>query len=134
MSGEKDLSTLLRSLDTKMHDGVYVFLTLPPNDIPTGLKPRMMFEEEEGTTLILLKSEAERANLNYYFPCRMITLSVHSSLEAVGFIARVSAALTSAGIGTNPVAGFYHDHLFIQEDRADDAVEVLKRLRDRQDY
>ena len=53
---------------------------------------------------------------------------VHSALEAVGFIARVATALADAGMGVNPVAGFYHDHLFVPEDRAEDAMTVLEGL------
>jgi hypothetical protein len=31
-------------------------------------------------------------------------------------------------MGVNPVAGFFHDHLFIPEDRADDAIAILKQI------
>ena len=58
----------------------------------------------------------------------MITLSVHSALDAVGFIARVSTALAKENMGVNPVAGFYHDHLFVPDGRQEDALRVLHRL------
>jgi hypothetical protein len=58
----------------------------------------------------------------------MITLNVHSSLEAVGFIAEVSKKLTEKGIGVNPVSGFFHDHLFVPTGREDEALEVLSDL------
>ncbi|ABG31755.1 ACT domain-containing protein [Roseobacter denitrificans] len=128
MSGETDLETLLHTMTAKLDDSTYVFATLARHGVPPDIKPRMVFEEEEGTTFILKLSDAERHNLPYEFACRMITLDVHSSLEAVGFIARISAALTKAGMGVNPVSGFYHDHLFVPLGREDEAMRVLAQL------
>ncbi len=96
--------------------------------MPTGISPRMVFQEAEGTTLILLKSEAEALDLPYEFPCRMITLNIHSSLEAVGFMARIATALAKQDMGVNPVSGFYHDHLFVPLGREKDALAVLDEL------
>lgn len=128
MTGELDLSILLRSLSAKLDDGVYVFATVSEVDLPASLMPRMVFKETEGTTLILLQEEAEAAQLDYEFPCRMITLNVHSSLEAVGFIARVATELAKHNMGVNPVSGFYHDHLFVPDGRESEAMEVLAKL------
>ncbi len=128
MSGETDLGALLRNMTAELVPGVFVFVTLPDRAAPPGLTPRMVFQEAEGTTLIVLQSEAEAARLEYEFPCRMITLNVHSALEAVGFLAVIATALASEGMGVNPVAGFYHDHLFVPEDRADDALRILARM------
>ncbi|MBD3665481.1 ACT domain-containing protein [Sulfitobacter aestuariivivens] len=128
MSGETDLDTLLRGLSADLVEGVFVFATLSQAEVPLGLAPRMMFQESEGITLILLKEQAEVHGLAYEFPCRMITLNVHSALAAVGFIARISTALADAGMGVNPVAGFYHDHLFVPEGREGDAMRVLENI------
>ena len=128
MTGELDLSILLRSLSAKLDDGVYVFVTVSEVDLPASLMPRMVFKETEGTTLILLQEEAEAAQLDYEFPCRMITLNVHSSLEAVGFIARVATELAKHNMGVNPVSGFYHDHLFVPDGRESEAMELLAKL------
>ncbi|MCU9836943.1 ACT domain-containing protein [Ruegeria sp. WL0004] len=128
MSGETDLDILLQSLSARLAEGVYVFVTLEDGAVPAGLHPRMMFREAEGTTLILLKSEAEAQGLAFEFPCRMITLEVHSSLAAVGFIARIASALARHGMGVNPVSGFYHDHLFVPEERAADAMRILSDI------
>ena len=128
MAGETDLGTLLRSMSARLAPGTYVFATLPKGRVPPGLSPRMIFEEAEGTTLILRREEAEAQGLAAEFPCRMITLEVHSSLAAVGFIARIATELARAGMGVNPVSGFFHDHLFVPEDRAEEALAVLRRL------
>ena len=131
MAGELDLGKLLSSLEAVLADGIYVFATLDDKEVPNDLSPRMIFREEEGTTLIILETDAKAAGLNYEFPCRMITLNVHSSLEAVGFMARIATALAAEGMGVNPVAGFYHDPLVVPEDRAADAMAVLERISGR---
>ena len=128
MSGEMDLNTLLSTMSATLIDGTFVFVTLPANDVPTGLQPRMRFQEAEGMTLILLREEAEAHGLSFEFPSRMITLNVHSALDAVGFLARVTSELAKHDMGVNPVAGFYHDHLFIPAERAEDAMRVLEGL------
>ncbi len=128
MSGETDLNVLLRSMTAKLHGGVYVFATLPDGNVPVGASIRMMFSEDEGTTLILLQSESERLEIPFEFPCRMITLNIHSALEAVGFIARVATALANEGMGVNPVAEFFHDHLFVPKGREQDALRVIADL------
>jgi hypothetical protein len=127
--GQTDLNSLLRGLSPHLVEGVHVFVTLPPGHTPPpGLTPRMVFQETEGVTLILLKSEAEAHDLPCEFPCRMITLKVHSSLAAVGFIARIATQLARVGMGVNPVSGFFHDHLFVPEARADEAMALLCSL------
>lgn len=128
MSGETNLGELLSTLSATLIDGVFVFATIPDNSVPEGLVPRMVFREAEGTTLILLKTEAEAHGISYEFPCRMITLNVHSSLQAVGFIARIATELTKHNMGVNPVSGFYHDHLFVPDGREQDALEILKQI------
>ena len=128
VSGEKNLDVLIQSMTATLVDGTYVFVTLPDNKVPEGLNARMVFQEAEGTTLILLKTEAEAHRLTYEFPCRMITLNIHSSLEAVGFIAKIATAPTEADMGVNPVSGFYHDHLFVPEGRESDAIDILGKL------
>ena len=66
--------------------------------------------------------------LDFTFPCRMITLNVHSSLEVVGFIAVVTQKLRQIGVGVNPVSGFFHDHLFVPLGREQDVLDVLREI------
>lgn len=126
MSGETDLDRLLSGLDPELHEGVYVFATLP-EDVP-GLNPVMTFTETEGLTAILRAEEADRAGVPSVSPSAWITLRVHSSLEAVGMMAAIAAALTEAGISCNAVSAYHHDHLFVPWPRARDAVAVLRTL------
>ena len=54
-----------------------------------------------------------------------ISLGVHSSLDAVGLTAALSARLAEAGISANIVAGLHHDHIFVPWDRRHDALAAL---------
>jgi uncharacterized protein len=129
MTGETDLKTLLASMTPELLDGIYVFATLAPGILPPeGLEPVMVFREREGLTLIVTEKAAKIAGLTASFRCRMITLNIHSSLEAVGFLAAITTRLAAAGMGVNPVSAFYHDHLFVPADRAEEAMHLLHEL------
>ena len=128
VSGETNLTTLISSMNPVLHPDVYVFAKTTDADRAGNTSAKMIFEEAEAITLILKRPEAERQQLSYEFPCRMITLNIHSALDAVGFIAAVTTELARHGIGVNPVSGFYHDHLFVPADRANDAMQALKAL------
>ncbi|MFK7834761.1 MAG: ACT domain-containing protein [Sulfitobacter sp.] len=128
MSGETDLKTLLRSLSAELHPDTFVFATIRVRDVPAGLRPMMVFQESEGTTLVLTKAEAEAHGMPHEFPCRMITLNIHSSLDAVGFIAHIASVLAAHDMGVNPVSGFYHDHLFVPEGKQEQAMQLLSGI------
>lgn len=129
MTGERGLDALLTSMKPEMLDGTFVFCTLAPGaSIPANVNPMLTFREREGTTLVMLQEEAERAELYHEFPSRLITLTVHSALDAVGFLAAITARLAEAGISVNAVSAFYHDHLFVPADRADEALALLREM------
>ena len=58
----------------------------------------------------------------------MITCEVHSSLEAVGFLAVIANVLKEKNMGVNPVAGFFHDHLFVPLGCEEEAMSALREL------
>lgn len=128
--GEQNLLTLLSTLTTVLHEPSYVFATFPniPNDPALLSECRMLFREDEGITLILPLEVAEERNIDYTFESRMITCNIHSSLEAVGFLAAITAWLKAAGIPCNPVSAYYHDHLFVPVGRENAAMKVLSEL------
>jgi hypothetical protein len=117
--GLTSLPSLLATMTPILHPNTYVFATAPPAD--TSFQARllasqhsfeMLFRESEGWTLIAEQSTVDAiGGLESAFPCKKVTLGVHSSLDAVGFMAAVTTRLATAGLGINPVSGFYHDHL-----------------------
>ena len=129
MTGETNLLTLLLTMEPVLHDGIYVFCTIdrPPtsDEVATSVA---LVREDEGTTLVLSHEDAIAMRLRYPSLMARITLTVHSSLEAVGLTAAVAGALGDVGIPCNVIAGFHHDHLFVPVERADDAVGVLQAL------
>ena len=74
---------------------------------------------------------ADEAGLAYEFVGSWITLTVHSSLDAVGLTAAFSTALAQAGIGCNVLAGRYHDHILVPHAQRENAVAVLRALATR---
>lgn len=129
MPGESNLATLLQNMKPEMHDGVFVFCSIPADrEIPAALRPVHVFREREGTALVVRREEAECAGLSYQFASRLITLTVHSSLEAVGFLAEITGRLAEAGISVNAVSAYYHDHLFVPDHRADEALRLLRNM------
>lgn len=129
MIGERNLEQLLQSMQPVLLVEEYVFCTVPTGQLlPPDLAPMGTFREAEGLTLILTRAQAEQAALAFSFPCRLITLNVHSSLAAVGFLARITAQLARHGISVNAVSAFYHDHLFVPTARAEEALALLHEL------
>jgi len=129
MAAERDLAALLRHMKPELRPGIFVFCTIPPSEpIPAALNPLLTFREQEGTTLVISREEADAAGLCHASASRLIALTVHSALDAVGFLAAITARLADAGISVNAVSAFHHDHLFVPIDRAEAAMTVLRGM------
>jgi hypothetical protein len=152
MTGETNLTTLLKTAKPEHIPGDYVFCAVADagavahagmvadaaagnnaaampdaGAVPAG-EIVMQFKEREGTTLIIPKELADRLQLEYSFIAAWITLTVHSSLAAVGLTAAFSTVLASRGISCNVVAAYYHDHIFVDNRDLEAAMETLRGL------
>ncbi|UWX59259.1 ACT domain-containing protein [Chryseobacterium oranimense] len=128
MNGEKDLKKLLKNMKPKHNIGEYVFCMVRNTETIDLDHIEMFFREEEGFTVILKKEAADSLNLDYSAIMSWITLTVHSSLEAVGLTAAFSKALSENNISCNVVAAYYHDHIFVNKKDTEKAMEVLRKL------
>ena len=127
MAAEKYLDVLLRNMKPVLHDQRYVFCTVSEKtEEILKLNPLLMFRESEGVTFIIDEKSADSKSISYRDIWRMITLTVHSDLTGVGFIAAVTRKLADSDICVNVVAGYHHDHLFVQEGNAVRALTILQ--------
>ena len=129
MNNESNLEELIKNMKPLLHKGVYVFCQVqslkkvPLDDIIAFIK-----EEEEGATIIIRKGLADAMDLDYEIEAAWITLDVVSPLDAVGFTAVFSKALSDKGISCNVISGYNHDHLFVNAQHQKLAIEVLNEL------
>lgn len=125
MSGEKNLEQLLKSMKPEHNLGDYVFCKVATLQNINLSEIEMLFKEKEAITVILKKEIADVLQLEYTIVMSWITLTVHSSLEAVGLTAAFSKALSENEISCNVVAAYYHDHIFVNKKDAEKAMEIL---------
>jgi hypothetical protein len=127
MTGETNLTALLHSMEPHLREQPFIFCSV---DLATyeclRFIPVGMFREQEGITLIMEQEQADQARLPYTDLWACITLTVHSSLTAVGFIAALSNKLAAAGLSVNPVSAYYHDHLFVPWAERERALQLLR--------
>ena len=119
----RDGAEMLRRMDPARMPGRWVFRSVSPGDLP-ALADRMqaLFHEPEGPSVLLPATQGDRDAM------AQITLQVHSALDGVGLSAAVSGALAGAGIPCNIIAATRHDHIFVPENRAAEALEILHLL------
>jgi hypothetical protein len=128
MSGKTNLSELIKGMTPQHIPGAYVFATV--KDISTIDRADTIceFKEKEGTTVVIEKGKADELHLQYDYIAAWITLTIHSSLDAVGLTAAFATALAQHNISCNVIAGYYHDHIFVDSKDVDKALSVLKQL------
>lgn len=123
--GETDLDKMLATLRVERRAGVFTYVAVR---VPTpGLlaAAHAMVTEGELTTLVLPIEAAERAGLRVELEMAWLSLTVQSSLEAVGLTAAFAATLGKVGIPCNVLAGYHHDHILVPVARAQDAIDAL---------
>jgi len=129
MPSETDLTALLKNLNPIVLEDDYVFCSTNLSIAEClHLKPIATFHEQEGLTLVLTMKTALANNMVYESTFRCITLTAQSSLNAVGLTSAVANILTQHNISANVIAAYYHDHIFVPSNRAEDALSALKDL------
>jgi len=126
----KDRLEMISSMTPELRPGRFIFCALNEKPLSTAMRDAAicLFREVEGVSVLLSAELAEAEGLPVDMPMSQITLQVYSSLAGVGLTAAVSAALGAANIPCNMIAAALHDHVFVPEDRAAEAMAVLIRL------
>jgi uncharacterized protein len=121
--GETDLQRLLAGMSPELASHPCAIRTQPANaSVPANAI--MLFREAEGMTVIVPVAENDADGTLW----AQLTLRIHSSLEAVGMMAAIAAALAAQDIPCNAVSAYYHDHIFVPWARRNDAVAALQAL------
>lgn len=128
MSGETNLSILIKSMQPMLQEGEYVFTSVKDIKLLDLDEVLFYFREKEEITVVIKREYADVMQLSYNYISTWITLNIHSSLEAVGLTAAFAGALAQEGISCNVVAAFYHDHIFVARTDAVKAMESLLKL------
>jgi hypothetical protein len=130
MSGEKNIAALIQGMTPKLNSGEYVFCTVTDVNSINRSDTVCEFKEAEGVTIVLERNKADALKLKYEYVSSWITLQIHSSLEAVGLTALFSTELAKHEISCNVIAGYYHDHIFVDVKDANKAIQALASLAD----
>ena len=128
MSGEKNLSILIKEMKPFVNMGEYVFVSVKDSSTIPNKDIIGQFKEAEGITIIIEKTAADNLGLSYGFIASWITLKIHSALDAVGLTAAFSSELAKHNISCNVVAGYYHDHIFVDKKDEAKTIDVLTNL------
>jgi uncharacterized protein len=127
MNGETDLKTLLAKMQPFLHKEPYIFCSVSQNTYDNmPVDPLGTFHEQEGITIIITQQQASDNGLPIDSTWACITLTAHSSLSAVGFLAAITGRLSQAGMSVNPVSAYYHDNLFVPWESRLQAMDLLR--------
>lgn len=126
MSGESNLEILLASMQPVLDERSFGFVIVPQAEVPHSMADIFAcIREDEGMTLVATVDVLQQLNIQCEDQWAKISLTVHSSLSAVGLTAAFAKALGDRGVSTNVIAGYFHDHIFVQWQRRNDAMEAL---------
>lgn len=123
--GERDIAVLLRGMEPVLSEAPYGFAVWTGGALV--LRPFATVAEDEGLTVVAGLAEMQAEGLASD-PWARISLTIHSDLAAVGLAATLATALAEFGISANVIAGFHHDHIFVQWDRRHEALAALRAL------
>lgn len=88
----------------------------------------MVTRDEKETTVVTTPEHLADVDVIEVNPDRWLLLSIDCAhpFYCVGFIAKISAALSDAGVDILVVSTFTRDWVFIKEEDADRAANVLR--------
>jgi hypothetical protein len=132
MTGQTDLRAILATMEPSLSETEFAFGTAAdPAAAGTIEGVIATFAEEEGLSVIAPAQALAGKEIAHSPGWAKISLTIHSSLAAVGLTAALASALADQGISANVVAAYYHDHLFVPWEERHRAMDILASLAER---
>ncbi len=129
MAGLDNLEETLRSMVVSCDEVKYGFATVKSTKSIVLEDLQATFKEQEGLAIIAPKDVLEAKGIKYEGPFAKITIDVHTSLEMVGLTAALATELTKNDVSANVVAAYFHDHIFVQYDLRQKAMDAINYLK-----
>lgn len=135
MTGISDLNELLKNMKPKLKKEKYYIGSFDEGELMTLANYLdnivCIYKETEGLSVTFTEDileDMKTITKKVSGPFALITLEVHSDLLAVGFMAKIASTLAEEKISCNAVSAYYHDHIFVQYERKEDAVTALEKI------
>lgn len=124
-AGQTDLTTMLATLQVRRRPGVFTFASVARLTPALVQAADAIVRESHAITVVLTVDTARALGVPVGVEMAWLSLTVHSSLEAVGLTAVLATRLARHDIACNVLAGHHHDHLLVPAARAEDAMSAL---------
>lgn len=134
----RDLGEALAGMTWSLEPGEFELLGFADAPLPEDLAllergPAQVIREGGETTLLVRSEDAgevrtRHADARSEGPLAWVRFEAPMGWEVVGFLARVTGALASAGVPLGAVCGFSRDHLFVHVKYLAAAEGVLEGL------
>lgn len=131
-----NLDELLKNPEPELRDGKFYFCSLEGSQLMSiaNLLDYILCIQRENEGLSIVFSQEAKESMETLSskkiigPFALIALKAHSDLFAVGFLAKITAALSREGISINAISAYHHDFLLVPYERKNDAMGALKKL------
>lgn len=130
MPGEMNLSEVFKSLNVSCDDVAYGFVSVKNTQFKFEDGMLGTFQEKEGITIIATNEYLTQHELQPEVLFAKLTVEVETSLQLIGLTAVLATKLAEQNISANVIAGYFHDHIFVQYDARKKALEVLNSLKE----
>lgn len=138
------INQLLQSMTLYTDDNEYRIIYLPSNGITVAAgilaevgEPFSALLVDKDEVTLVLEAEAleeyERRLLGYRVEpatYRLVTFDIVLSSNIVGFFARISQSLASAGVPIFAFSAFSRDHLLVASEHFERAIKTLNQLKE----
>jgi hypothetical protein len=123
-------------LEPKPAEGRYFFASVDESQLMalSGLIGSVVavFREDEGLTAVFsddVKDDvASLSEKPVVGPFALITMTAETDLNAIGILAKITAAMAKEKIAVNAFSAYHHDHILVPYDKRDKALAILRSM------